>query len=333
VIARLKDLLVALAVLLLGRRRNVAGPQRDRIVPAGPPDRRAETWVLALFGLATAGGVAFLVVYALDPLAHRTQLLGLALGVALAALAAACLLIANRLVVTEELDEPYPAPADHQGDEEAIAQLVAESGERITRRRLLTLGGAAAGGTLGLALLAPVLALGPVFDTDELTVTPWRRGRALVDESGRRLAAADIEEDAFYTAFPEGASRETVGSPLVVVRLSPDALHLPPERRGWAPEGIVAYSKICTHAGCAIALYRKPTFPTVEPRPAFVCPCHYSTFDPATGGTVLFGPAGRALPQLPLSIDRSGGLRAAGNFSGPVGPSWWGVRSRKARGS
>ena len=106
---------------------------------------------------------------------------------------------------------------------------------------------------------------------------------------------------------------------------------LPQDRRGWAPGGILAYSKICTHAGCAIALYRKPTFPPVEPGPALVCPCHYSTFDVANGGGVLFGPAGRPLPQLPLAIDASGGLRAAGNFSGPVGPSWWGVRNHGAR--
>jgi ubiquinol-cytochrome c reductase iron-sulfur subunit len=101
-------------------------------------------------------------------------------------------------------------------------------------------------------------------------------------------------------------------------------------RRDWAPNGIVAFSKICTHAGCAIALYRKPTFAPVEPRPALVCPCHYSTFDPADGGKVLFGPAGRPLPQLPLFVDGSGFLRAKGNFDEPVGPSWWGVRRGKA---
>ena len=67
----------------------------------------------------------------------------------------------------------------------------------------------------------------------------------------------------------------------------------------------------------------------MELRPALVCPCHYSTFDPAAGGAVLFGPAGRPLPQLPLQIDHAGHLRAAGTFSGPVGPSWWGVRNRK----
>jgi len=114
----------------------------------------------------------------------------------------------------------------------------------------------------------------------------------------------------------------------VLVRLDPASLKLPPGRGGWAPEGIVAYSKICTHAGCAVALYRNPLFEPTEPGKALVCPCHYSTFDVATGGTVLFGPAGRPLPQLPLLIDKARGLRAAGNFSGPPGPSWWGVRSR-----
>jgi ubiquinol-cytochrome c reductase iron-sulfur subunit len=106
------------------------------------------------------------------------------------------------------------------------------------------------------------------------------------------------------------------------------ALRLPEGRTGWAPHGILAYSKICTHAGCAIALYRTPLYEPTTPGPALVCPCHYSTFDPATGGTVLFGPAGRPLPQLPLRIDDGGHLRAAGGFSGPIGPSWWGVRKK-----
>ncbi len=159
------------------------------------------------------------------------------------------------------------------------------------------------------------MSLGPAVDWSGLTKTPWRRGRRLVGEDGRPLAAREIEAEAFYTAYPEGADRELIGSPVVVVRID---------------SGIVAYSKICTHAGCAIALYRKPTFAPTQPRPALVCPCHYSTFDPAADGKVLFGPAGRPLPRLPLEIDSEGNLRAAGNFNGPVGPSWWGVRKRKA---
>ena len=130
-------------------------------------------------------------------------------------------------------------------------------------------------------------------------------------------------------SIEEGANEEAIGSPVVLVRLAQDELHLPRELARYPADGIVAYSKICTHAGCAISLYRAPLFTPDEPGPALVCPCHYSTFDPATGAGVLFGPAGRPLPQLPLLVDRRGELRAAGDFSGPVGPSWWGVRKRE----
>ena len=127
------------------------------------------------------------------------------------------------------------------------------------------------------------------------------------------------------TAFPEGANPELVTSSLILVRVEPSQLRLPRSRAGWAPRGIVAYSKICTHAGCAVSLFRSPLSPTTESGgPALVCPCHYSTFDVLDGGSVEFGPAGRPLPQLPLEIDRDGNLRAGGRMSGPVGPSWWG---------
>ena len=323
--------LIALLVLLLGRRRRrpLLDDDEGRIVPAGTPDRSAENLVLFLFGAATVCAVAVPVIYAVDAIPNQTQFLGLAFGLAFAFVSAACIVIAKRLVVAEEVEEEYGATNPH--DEEALGQLVEESGSRFTRKRLLRLAGAGAGTALGAALLTPAASLGPVFDVSSLYRTPWRRGVRLVDEAGRALLADDIEEGTFYTAFPEHADREQMGAPLVVVRLEPAELQLPDARHDWAPEGILAYSKICTHAGCAIALYRKPTFPAVEPEPALVCPCHYSTFNVATGGQVIFGPAGRPLPQLPLEIAGGGELRAAGNFSGPVGPSWWGVRKHGAR--
>jgi ubiquinol-cytochrome c reductase iron-sulfur subunit len=327
-VTRLKDWLIAGVVLALGRGRPRHERERARIVAAGAPDRKAESILLALLGLATVAALAFVVVYALDRLSHQTQWLGLTIGLAFVFLALACMVIAHRLVVTEELVEAYPEP-EHPEDQGELEQIVAESGSRFTRRRLVTLAGSGAVGALGLAAVVPALSLGPVLDTGPLYRTPWRKGRRLVGDDGRVLHARDVEEESFYTAYPHGADRELIGSPLVVVRLPLDAIA--DERRSWAPEGIVAYSKICTHAGCAIALYRKPTFVPTQPRPALVCPCHYSTFDPADGGKVLFGPAGRALPQLPLLVDRDGVLRAAGNFSGPVGPSWWGVRRGPAR--
>ena len=326
----MKRWLIAVVVLVLGRlRRRPRLDAEGRIVPAGLPDRRAENLVLLLFGCATLCGAAVPVVYAWDAIPNQTQFLGLAFGLAFAFLSAACIVIGKRLVVTEEREEDYGAV--NPDDQQALEQLVDESGDRFTRKRLLVLAGAGAGTALGAALLTPAASLGPVLDVSSLYRTPWRRGVRLVDEAGRVFRADQIEEATFYTAYPEHADREQMGAPIVVVRLNPSQLRLPPARRGWAPGGILAYSKICTHAGCAIALYRKPTFPDVEPGPALVCPCHYSTFDVTNGGGVLFGPAGRPLPQLPLAIDGAGELRAGGNFSGPVGPSWWGVRNHGAR--
>ncbi len=326
---RLRALVVLLGLLVLGRRRrSPVTPEPERIVPAGPREPRAELLALALLLFGVVCAAAFIAVYALDRLPRHTQLLGLSLGLALLAISAALVVMGKRLVVTEELEQDYP-PTEHPEAQEQIVRTVAESGSRLSRARLFKVGLGAAGGTLGLALLAPLASLGPVLDVNPFYRTPWSRGRRLVDEDGRPYRAADIERDTFYTAFPEGADREELGSPLVVVRLPRRALDLPAAQAGYDAAGVVAFSKICTHAGCAISLYRVPLFPADAPKPALVCPCHYSTFDPATGGTVIFGPAGRKLPMLPLRIDAGGYLRAAGNFDEPVGPSWWGVRNRR----
>jgi ubiquinol-cytochrome c reductase iron-sulfur subunit len=303
--------------------------QPERIVAAGEAQPRAELGVGVLLLLCAAFAIAFIVVYAVDGIGHKTQLEGVALGGALLFLSAALIVTARGVVVTEEVEEPYPGA--HPEEQEEVAQIVQEAGTPITRKKLLGGAAVAAGGALGAALVAPAASLGPVLSSHVLLESPWRRGRRVVREDNVPVKASDIEQGTFYTGFPAGASHDLLGSPVLIVRLDPKELKLPAGREAWAPQGIVAYSKICTHAGCAINLYRKPTFPPVEPKPAFVCPCHYSTFDPATGGTVLFGPAGRELPQLPLTIDRKGNLRAGGNFSGPPGPSWWGVRLWKAR--
>ena len=290
--------------------------------------RRAELTVAALLLLAAASAAGFVVVYALDSIGHQTQLLGLTLGAAFACVAAALVVAGRHLVPVEDGEDEYGSPVPEAVDQ--VAEVVEEGAVRMRRRRLLAGAGAAAGAAIGAALLAPVVSLGPAFDLAALARTPWRRGRRLVDEAGAPIPAAAVRPDEFVTAFPEGADPEEIGSPVILVRLDPARLRLPATRRTWAPEGIVGYSKICTHAGCAIALYRAPLFEPAEQPPGLVCPCHYSTFDPATGGTVVFGPAGRALPQLPIRIDRQGNLRAGGTFSGPVGPSWWGVRRGRA---
>jgi len=297
---------------------------RERIVARSEPDPGAEALVALLLVLTALAAALFVVAYGLD---WSTQALGGALGGALALLAAALIVTAKRLMPDEEIPELYP-DEEHPEEQEKVDQIVRESGSGLTRKRLLGTTAGIAGTALGAALLTPALSLGPFADTSRLNETPWRRGTRLVDRDGKPWSADDIDDGAFYTAFPEGADPDAIASPLVMIKLAAPDIHLPPERAGWAPEGILAYSKICTHAGCAIALYRNPLFQPVEPSHALVCPCHYSTFDAGAAGKVLFGPAGRPLPQLPLMIDGARDLRAAGNLSGPVGPAWWGVRSR-----
>jgi ubiquinol-cytochrome c reductase iron-sulfur subunit len=259
-----------------------------------------------------------------------TQLLGLGIGLALLLASAALVIAAKAVVVQEERVEERPAYAQPEGgDPEAVARLdetVRSGAAGISRRRLLGAAAGAAGAALGAAALVPIASLGPAVG-DRLRTSPWRSGVRLVDEEGQPVAESQLETGSFLTAFAEGADKEELAAAVVVVRVRPDELELPPERRSWAPRGILAFSKICTHAGCAVNLFRKPLYPPVEPGPALVCPCHYSTFDVLRGAAVTFGPAGRPLPQLPLSIDAHGQLVASGPLSGNVGPAWSGVRS------
>ena len=282
---------------------------------------RTELMVAALLLATMVAAIGFALLLVLDP---DTQLLALALGGALALFGLALAIAGARLVPQVTTVETRPLYDRDTSGADELATRLRDGVEGITRRRMLALTGAAALAGLAPAIAAPLIALGPGL-ASALEETPWRRGRRLVDVTGAPIAASALEVGGFLTAFPEGANPELVTSSLIVVRVRPSELRLPRSRATWAPRGIVAYSKICTHAGCAVSLFRSPLSPTTESGgPALVCPCHYSTFDVLDGGSVEFGPAGRPLPQLPLLIDASGNLRAAGRMSGPVGPSWWG---------
>jgi ubiquinol-cytochrome c reductase iron-sulfur subunit len=313
--------LVAAVVLRLWRRRSV---RREVELPSDP---RAETWVAALLFGAALAALAFVAIYAFDD--ADTQLLGLSIAVALAQVAAALILAASLVVPQETLEEHRPSFADPEAEEsgdpvEDAALALREGSDGVTRRRLLKAAGGAAGVGIGAAALAPLASLGPAVG-DRLGASPWRDGVRLVEENGMPVKAADLEIGSFLTAFAEGADKEQLATSLAVVRVKPEDLELPENRADWAPEGILAFSKICTHAQCAISLFRYPLFSERSPGPALVCPCHYSTFDVLDGGQRIFGPAVRPLPQLPLRIE-GGALVAAGPFSGAVGASWGRVR-------
>ena len=285
--------------------------------------KRAEGIVLAMLGIAAAAAAVFVIAYALE---WSTQILGLSLGAAFAFIAVALVLAGKRVAPGEVVAEDRPGLGD-EGEQLALEQDITEGGKGVSRRGVL-LGGAAATGTaLSAALVLPVASLGPK-PGDQIGASPWRRGTSVLDEEGVHLAPTDIALGGFVTGYPEGSDRRELGSPIVLVKLRPDELDLPADRSDWDADGVLAFSKICTHAGCTINLFRYPLYEPTSPGPALVCPCHYSTFDVTTGGDRIFGPAGRALPQLPLDVDADGRLIAGGEFSGAIGPSWWGVRKQ-----
>jgi ubiquinol-cytochrome c reductase iron-sulfur subunit len=284
-----------------------------------PHDPRAEL-IVALLLLATGAlGVTFAVAIALR---GDTQVLGLALGGALACLSAA-LILAGKRVFPQEVEVEHRTPMSDPVAEHDVAGHLAASVDGISRRRLLAGAAGAAGVGLAAAAALPAASLGP--GAGVLGRSPWRHGTRLMTSDGRPLRAQDIPLGSFETAFPEGADPRELGSPVVLVHIAPETIDLPPERRGWAHGGILAFSKICTHAGCAVSLFRYPVDEDTSKGPALVCPCHYSTFDVRKAARPIFGPAVRALPQLPIYADASGELRAGGPLSGSVGPSWWRV--------
>lgn len=299
-----------------------------------PPDHEAEkdpretetgasrASEIGLAVLLAVSGLFFFAFAVLLALSADTQLLGGMAGGGLAFLSASFILAGLRVAPREtdvEEREIGGQPEVLEEDEELLQGAAAG----VSRRKLL-LGAAGLAGTGATAAAAmPVTALGP--SATVLNEAPWRDGRLLVEENGKPIKADDISVGSFITAFAEGVPRAQLGSPLMLVHLDPSTLELPEGREDWAPEGFLAFSKICTHSGCAVSIFRYPTYEPTAEEPALVCPCHYSTFDVRRGAEVILGPAGRALPQLPLRIRADRTVVAAGPLSGSVGPAWWGT--------
>ncbi|MBB4662392.1 ubiquinol-cytochrome c reductase iron-sulfur subunit [Conexibacter arvalis] len=333
--SRLRIALAWIGLRLLRRlrpRRRAQEPPAPR--RAEPPDAlaretpstpRAELLVAALLLVGALAAAAFVVLYVVRP---DTQLLGLCLGGALVICGIAAAFAGKRVVPQETASEPYEQLADERKVDD-VGAIVREAGEGVSRRGMLAAAAGLAGATIGAAAVVPVASLGPAVG-DRITATPWRRGRRLVDSEGRPLRPEQITEGTVVLAFPEAADRNTLDAPVMLLRFAPEELEMSAARRAAAPGGVIAYSRICTHASCAVSMYRHPLHPATAPEPALVCPCHFSTFDPRRGGAVLFGPAGRPLPQLPLQVNAAGELVAAGGFIGQVGPSYAGERETEA---
>ncbi len=182
----------------------------------------------------------------------------------------------------------------------------------LARRPLLTRVLLGSAGVFGASLLALVPSLGPKVG-ETLRSTPWAAGVRLKTTDGEDIRPEDVARGGIVTAWPDGFIGFERAAALVI-RLTGQPE--PPTVADWVVgPSLVAYSKICTHAGCPVALYR-------ERDDSLYCPCHQSTFDVKRGCEPIFGPAARALPQLPLGVDEDGFLVALGDFEGLVGPSF-----------
>lgn len=273
-------------------------------------ERRGERIVAALFGLTMLSGLALLGVYLLG---GQSQLEGVLLALCLGSLGAGIVVWSQRLMPEEIIEEERHPLRSDPAERDALADALAAEGG-FTRRTLLrrTLLGAIAG--LGAAVAVPILSLGP-SPGRSLFETPWRRGMRLVTAEGTAVQAADLAVGGIVTVFPEGHPGSADGQ-AVLIHVEPDTLRLAPERLAQAPDGFVAYSKVCTHAGCPVGLYRAEQH-------QLICPCHQSTFDVLDGARPSFGPAVRPLPQLAIQREPDGTFTALGDFPEPVGPSFW----------
>ncbi|MFD8569204.1 Rieske 2Fe-2S domain-containing protein [Streptomyces sp. NPDC059639] len=298
--------------------------------------RRSERVVAMLFTISMLATIGFIASYVaigahtsvyIFPLGHISALnfaLGTTLGVALFCIGAGAVHWARTLMSDVEVaSERHPIEAEPEVKAQVLSDFADGAREsQFGRRKLIrnTMFGALALVPLsGVVLLRD---LGPLPEK-KLRTTAWKKGLKLVNmNTDEPLRASDIAVGSLTFAKPEGLEehdedfqKEIAKAALMLVRIQPDNIKDKQELE-WSHEGVVAYSKICTHVGCPISLYEQQTHHVL-------CPCHQSTFDLSDGARVIFGPAGHALPQLHIAVDDEGYLVAQGDFAEPVGPAFW----------
>jgi len=316
-----------------------AAPAR-RELPADPSDKprakRAERLVAALFILSMLASIGFIAAYvglevgSVDATLRSNLALGLSMSVAFLAIAIGAVIWVRHIMPTVELTEQrHPMRSDPEV-REAFKETFEEGAEtsQFTKRPLLRRTLIAA--TLPLAA-APIVLLrdmGPLPGTS-LRHTVWRKGmRLLTYGANTPIKPGDFSSPGgMITVVPEGFQDNQdalAAATAIIIKFQPGLMRFgkPNQVRGgyvtpnWTVDNIVCYSKICTHVGCPAALYEQTTH-------HILCPCHQSTFDAPNGAQVLFGPAPRPLPQLPITVDAEGFLVAQSDFHEPVGPSFF----------
>ncbi|MCO7240059.1 MULTISPECIES: Rieske 2Fe-2S domain-containing protein [unclassified Aeromicrobium] len=302
-------------------------------------ERRAERQISGMFTVAALLFVLFAVSYfAID--SDQTFLnwsasnfaLGATLGGGLLLIGVGIIQWAKKLMGDHEMVEMrHPARSSAEDREAVMADINAglqESG--VGRRPLIRNSLFLSVGALAVPSVVLLRDLGPLPHGQDETV--WKKGMRVVnDVSGLPIRPEEIEVGQLINAEPavffpaEGEEEAEVHghellaakskAAIIVVRMRPEDITPSEGRENWGIDGILCYSKICTHVGCPISLWEQQTH-------HLLCPCHQSTFDLADNGKVIFGPAHRPLPQLPLGVDSEGYIIAMSDFPEIVAPSY-----------
>ena len=320
-------------------------PHEHRQADVDPrAEKRAERIVAAMFVLSIVGTILFVASYfvftplgtnllaepgTLQAVRWNTLFTGLGLAISVFFIGAAAVHWAKTLMpdheMVEERHELGGTPESQRAAAGIITDGLHESG--IGRRPLIVTTMVGALAILPVAVLAPLSTLGPL-PGDKLHHTFWKKGLKLVrDVDGTPIKASDVAMNSIFHIMPEGLKsdnpeylEERAKAAAVIVRIDP-AIAKNKESLANGHDGILVFSKICTHVGCPVALYEQQTH-------HMLCPCHQSTFDVTDGAKVIFGPAHRPLPQLPIEVDADGYLIAKGDFPEPVGPSFWDIHKK-----
>ncbi len=310
-------------------------PFRPRVTDLDPKKaRQQERRVAGLFLVSIVGTVAAIVAYIVFPIVPgdlnsvrlNNLLLGVSIALATLAIGIGAVHWSKALMGGHDLVEERHLT---RGSDETRSKAVEvfhlgnqESG--FTRRKLIR------NSLIGALVVAPlpgVVLLRDLAPAENpvplLQRTIWDKGVRLArDPDGTPIKASDVTLGSVFHVIPEGLDQtehkleEKAKAAVLLMRLDPSILEISPGRENWSYQGIVAYSKICTHVGCPVALYEQQTH-------HLLCPCHQSQFDITREAAVIFGPAKRPLPQLPIAVDDAGYLVARSDFTEPVGPSFW----------
>jgi ubiquinol-cytochrome c reductase iron-sulfur subunit len=292
------------------------GEVNDGEVAVERLNQRAYVAAVVAFVIAVFGGLLAAWSYWTDRTAHG---LGLGLALALGGIGFGLVSWSKYLDLPENIVQERHRLRTTEEERADFEEVVVETGETVGRRKLLVALFAGSFGSLIIGFVGPIGSLGPK-PSGQLERTGWTAGRRLVTSDGAPISVDEGRFDQLSTIFPEGEIGRD-DSQVILLRVHPDVL-TEKTVEGGAVEGWVAYSKICTHAGCSVGLFGVDNRPPDVLR-QLVCPCHQSVFDPVDAAKPVGGPAPRSLPQLPIAVDDEGFLVAQSDFDRPVGPIPW----------